>query len=100
MSRKREDGLVRLALLILAFAALVFFAYLWVNGRNKDVSNPNVEFKPPPKRSELQIREETFVWPIYGFKSARTRDLPTRLSPPFKPVWRFNANQLLEFSPI
>jgi outer membrane protein assembly factor BamB len=74
--------------------------YIWINGRNGDVSNPNVEFKPPAQRRELRIRPETFVWPIYGFKAARTRDLPTSLSPPFKPLWRFNANQLLEFSPI
>ncbi|MGH2906667.1 MAG: PQQ-binding-like beta-propeller repeat protein [Solirubrobacterales bacterium] len=100
MSRKREDGLLRLALLVLAAAAVIATGYIWINGRNGDVSNPSVEFKPPSQRHELNIREETFVWPIYGFKSARTRDLPTRLAPPFKPVWRFNANQLLEFSPI
>jgi outer membrane protein assembly factor BamB len=100
MSKKKEDGLVRLALLLLAGLAVFLGFYIWVSGRNGDVSNPNVEFKPPPKRHELSIRAETFVWPLYGFKAARTRDLPTKLEPPFKPVWRFNAHQLLEFSPI
>lgn len=100
MPKKRVDGLVRLASLILGFGALAAIFYIWVAGRNNDVSNPNVEFKAPTQRKELSIRDETFVWPIYGLKSARTRDLTVDLSPPFKPLWRFNANQLLEFSPI
>jgi outer membrane protein assembly factor BamB len=98
--KERVDGLVRFASLILALGALATVFYLWIAGRNSDVTNPNVEFKPPPARKELSIRAETFVWPIYGFKSARTRDFTAELSPPFKPLWRFNANQLLEFSPI
>jgi outer membrane protein assembly factor BamB len=98
--KKRVDGLVRLASLILAFGVLASIAYIWIAGRNSDVTNSDVEFKPPPARKELSIREETFVWPIYGFKSARTRDLTAELDPPFRPLWRFNANQLLEFSPI
>ena len=91
---------MRLALLLLAAAALVFAVYVWAEGRNGDVSNSDVEFKPPRAHHHLEIRAETFVWPLYGFKAARTRDLPTDLAPPFKPLWRFNANQLLEFSPI
>jgi outer membrane protein assembly factor BamB len=98
--KKRVDGLVRLASLTLALGVLAAVVYIWIAGRNSDVTNSNVEFKPPPARHELSIRPETFVWPIYGFKSARTRDLAAELDPPFKPLWRFNANQLLEFSPI
>lgn len=100
MPKKRVDGLVRFAALVLGLGVLAAVAFIWIGGRNGDVTNSDVEFKPPTERKELTIREETFVWPIYGFKSARTRDLPTELDPPFKPLWRFNANQLLEFSPI
>jgi outer membrane protein assembly factor BamB len=100
VSKKRVDGLVRFASLVLGLGVIVAVFYIWIAGRNSDVTNSNVEFKPPPQRKELSIREETFTWPIYGFKSARTRDLTATLDPPFKPLWRFNANQLLEFSPI
>ncbi|MFT4048374.1 MAG: PQQ-binding-like beta-propeller repeat protein [Solirubrobacterales bacterium] len=100
MPKKRVDGLVRLAALVLGLGVLAAIAFIWVSGKNGDVTNSDVEFKPPTQRKELTIREETFVWPIYGFKSARTRDLTVDLDPPFKSLWRFNANQLLEFSPI
>jgi len=100
VSTKRIDGLVRLATFLFLLGALVLIAFIWVNGRNKDVSNPDVEFNAPTKRSEVKIRPETFVWPIYGRKSARTRVLSARVAPPFTALWRFNANQLLEFSPI
>lgn len=100
MSRKRVDGLVRLSALALGIGMLAFIGYIWIAGRNKDVSNPNVEFKAPPKSKGVKIRPETFVWPIYGLKSDRRRALAADIKPPFKPLWRFNANQLLEFSPI
>lgn len=100
MPKKRVDGLVRLMTLVLAVGVLVAVAYIWVAGRNKDVSNPNVQFRSPNERHEMTIRQEKFVWPMYGRNAARTRDLPTDLDPPFRPLWRFNANQLLEFSPI
>jgi outer membrane protein assembly factor BamB len=98
--KKRVDGLVRLASLLLGLGVLAVIFYIWIAGRNGDVTNTDVEFRPPPPRKTLSIRAETFVWPIYGLKSARTRDLTTDLDPPFRPLWRFNANQLLEFSPI
>ncbi|MBJ7457630.1 MAG: PQQ-like beta-propeller repeat protein [Thermoleophilaceae bacterium] len=100
MPKKRVDGLVRFASLVLGLGALAAILYIWIAGKNSDVTNANVEFKPPPQRKALSIREETFTWPIYGFKAARTRDFTADLDPPFRPLWRFNANQLLEFSPI
>jgi outer membrane protein assembly factor BamB len=98
--KQRIDGLVRLVALVLGFAILVAILFVWINGRNADVANPNVEFKPPAQKHENPIRPETFVWPIYGRNPARTRQLSSGLAPPFRPLWRFNANQLLEFSPI
>lgn len=100
MPKKRIDGLVRFASLLLGFGAIAFVLFIWVSGRNSDVSNPDVEFAAPTTRSEVKIRPETFVWPIYGRKPSRTRTLAADVTPPFKPLWRFNANQLLEFSPI
>lgn len=100
ISRKREDGLVRLAAMVLAVGAVVTVGYIWINGRTADVSNPNVEFSDRPRRETPKMRAETFVWPIYGFDQARRRTLSARLKPPFESLWRFKAGQLLEFSPI
>lgn len=100
MSRAREDGLVRLAVAATIIGCLIFGAYIWINGRTSDVSNPDVAFEEPAKPKGVQIRPETFVWPIYGYQAARTRNLDADLKPPYKPLWRFNADQLLEFSPI
>lgn len=100
MPKKRVDGLVRLATLVLGVGALLAVLFIWVSGRNKDVSNPDVEFRAPAPSRGIAIRSETFVWPVYGLNAARTRDFTPRLDPPFRPLWRFNANQLLEFSPI
>ncbi|MBK5230892.1 MAG: PQQ-binding-like beta-propeller repeat protein [Thermoleophilia bacterium] len=98
--RRRENGLFQLAVTLLILGSLAATGYVWINGRTGDVSNPGVEFNEPSKRRQFNIRAETFVWPVYGYTAARTRDLPARVRPPFKPLWRFNANQLLEFSPI
>ncbi len=100
MPRKRVDGLVRFSALMLGIGVLAIMLYIWVAGKNKDVSNPNVEFKTPSKPRGVQIRPETFVWPVYGYKSDRQRALAADVGPPLRPLWRFNANQLLEFSPI
>lgn len=99
VTAQRKKGLRRLA--VLAGAVVVLGAVAaWVLTRNGDVSNPDVEFKPPPAPKRDAVAPETFVWPIYGYDRARTRALRVPLKPPFKPKWRFNANQLLEFSPI
>jgi outer membrane protein assembly factor BamB len=100
MSPQRKQGLIRLGVASFVFVAFAVVLGLWIHGRNDDVSNPGVEFKPPPPKREIKISPETFVWPIYGFKAARTRSLAASIGPPFKPLWLFNTNQLLEFSPI
>jgi outer membrane protein assembly factor BamB len=98
--KERVDGLVRLATLVLGFGAILAILFIWISGRNADVVNPDVEFKPPEQKRPAEVSPETFVWPIYGRNRARTRQLSTSLAPPLRPLWRFNANQLLEFSPI
>lgn len=100
ISRNREDGLVRLAVTLLIIGCFVAGGFIWINGRNADVSNSDVEFNDPDRRSPFRIRPEKFVWPIYGYDAARTRNLQSDMKPPFRQTWRFNANQLLEFSPI
>lgn len=100
MSRQRKEGLIRLAIALSALTVLGVALGIWIHERTKDVSNPGVEFNPPPPKKVFAIAPETFVWPIYGFRPARTRVQEANIGPPMRPLWRFNANQLLEFSPI
>ena len=82
-------------------ACIAIVLYIWIAGRNNDVTNPNVEFKPPTA-AQGAVRSARRPSPGRSTASnplARATSPPT-LEPPFKPLWRFNANQLLEFSPI
>lgn len=99
VSDQRKTGLKRLAWL-LAGLAVVIGLMTWFFVLPRDVTDPNVEFRQPPPRKKVTVKPETFVWPMYGYDRARTRSLGVDLKPGFKPLWRYNANQLLEFSPI
>ena len=69
--------------------------------RPGDVVNSGVTFKAKEESKQRKPREKTINWPLYGLNRARTRFLPARhLNPPFRDVWHFDAEQLLEFSPI
>lgn len=100
LPKKKVDGLVRLASLILALLVLISILWIALNGRTADVTNKDVEFDAAEKPAATVLRPETFVWPVYGYDSARRRALPAKIKPPLRPVWRYNTHQLLEFSPI
>ena len=99
--RRRRSLLVGALLLVLAVAALGAFAVLRPRG---DVSNPQVDFVPPPavtpEPREPKVRD-TFRWPMYGYTKDHTRAFkPAKpLRGPFKRVWRHRAPALLEFPP-
>jgi outer membrane protein assembly factor BamB len=82
-----------------AGAALV--AYL-VLKRPGDVVNTEATFKPEEvSKKKEKKKAETVNWPLYGLNRARTRYFPAKgLGPPFRMLWHFDAEQLLEFSPI
>lgn len=66
--------------------------------RPADVQNEDVPFKkePPPKPVV-----KTTNWTMFGFDRQRTRYLPAKgVKPPFKRIWKYGANPLLEFPPI
>jgi outer membrane protein assembly factor BamB len=73
-----------------------------------DVTNPNAEFQdtddqgaPPPEEPKKKRKGETFVWPDFGFTPNRARYLPTKLGPPFRPIWKYSGQrQLMEFPPV
>ena len=70
-----------------------------------DVTNENAEFQDtgeaaPPEQPPRKRKAETFVWPQFGYTRARTRYLPTKLGPRLRNLWKYRANELLEFPPI
>ena len=96
---------------VLAGAALVIVAllvaagiFVWIRkqeGRNVHGSS-TVEFVPtqpiaPPVPSP-ELRQTP--WPTYGFDAARTRFASgVNIGPPFRTIWTFRAQNLLEFPP-
>jgi outer membrane protein assembly factor BamB len=91
----------------LAFAVLVAAgagAYVLLSGG--DVSNPDVEFRAEPTETPAPAPAgkggDDFSWPLYGYTPTRRHYLAASksLRPPFKRRWSWNANSLLEFTPV
>ena len=58
-------------------------------------------FTPLPSGSPPTNPNDQGSWPTYGFDDARTRfDPAVTLRPPYRLVWRFRTNDLLEFPPV
>ncbi|HYM58009.1 MAG TPA: PQQ-binding-like beta-propeller repeat protein [Solirubrobacteraceae bacterium] len=99
-----------LALLLLTVGGAAA-AYVLVSDR--DVSNPDVEFRPEPtqtpvpdpavepKKGEKDPLDD-FVWAQYGYSKDRRRYLPASrsLRPPFWRKWSVTGKILLEFAPV
>jgi outer membrane protein assembly factor BamB len=95
----------------LFLAAAVFLALmagaagyvLWVKHEGHDIrGSPTVEFvdtRPPKAAAKALVRSRVY-WPTYGFDSSRLRfDPAARLRPPFRRIWTFHGQALLEFPP-
>jgi outer membrane protein assembly factor BamB len=75
---------------------------------------PHPKVKPPPVPTVVSAPHRlaqhrhhrpflsTFVWPSYGYNSARTRDFGARsgFGPPLRRGWTYNNFALLEFPPV
>jgi outer membrane protein assembly factor BamB len=102
--RSRRRLVIWLGLAAVLLVAAGAAAYVLFSGG--DVSNSNVEFRAEPTEtpspSPATKREDDFVWPLYGFSPTRRHYLaaPKTLRPPFKKTWSWNANSLLEFTPV
>jgi outer membrane protein assembly factor BamB len=86
-------------LLVIAGAAFAAYEH-WK--RPGDVSNGDVPFVQHHQKPKHKPAKPTLTnWPVYGLNPQRTRYLPAKhMGPPFKDVWHFPSDQLLEFSPI
>jgi outer membrane protein assembly factor BamB len=88
-----------LALLILAGAVAGYVLYKRYQSRNihgssteEFVTTEAAKPKPPP---------EGVVWPMYGFDQQRVRAVTGfGLRPPYRKLWSFRAEALLEFPPV
>src|SRR5215211_6659523 len=102
---------IAMVLLVSAAAAYV------LTQQEDDVSNPDVEFRAdepdePDEPAEEQEPEkpggkrtdpvDRFIWAHYGYTRDRRRYLPLKrpLRPPFREVWQYQGNVLLEFPPV
>ena len=98
-----------IVLLVLVGAAAAFV----VTREEGDVSNPDVEFRdepaatPEPEQEPAEPGKKTdpvdrFIWSHYGYTRDRRRYLPLKKPPrpPFKEIWQYQGNVLLEFPPV
>jgi outer membrane protein assembly factor BamB len=101
-SRRRIVIWVGLAVFLLLAAGAG--AYVLLSGG--DVSNPDVEFRAEPTETPAPTPDpkgaDDFTWPQYGYTPTRRHYLAASksLRPPFKRRWSWNANSLLEFTPV
>lgn len=94
-----------IALAVVAAIALIAFNEL---KRPDDVSNPNVPFEEPvkeqkgkQKKGEQKPKDRTVNWPTFRLNPQRTGYLPVNgIRPPFKRVWKYGDQPLLEFPPV
>ena len=114
--QERKRRLRRIVLVLgIALLVLVGGAAAYVVTREEgDVSNPDVEFRDEPDAtpdSEQEPEEaggtktdpvDRFIWSHYGYTRDRRRYLPLKhpLRPPFKEIWQYQGNVLLEFPPV
>src|SRR5215216_1460946 len=114
--QERKRRLRRIVLgLGIALLALVGAAAAYVVSREeRDVFNPDVEFRDEPAATPDAEEEpaepgknkadpvDRFIWSHYGYTRDRRRYLPLKkpVRPPFKEIWQFQGNVLLEFPPV
>src|SRR3954454_23110090 len=105
---KRRWPLVLAVVVVLAGIGGLITYNTWVKAPG-DVTNEDAEFQdtteqaPPPPEPEPKKRKrgETFVWADFGYSPNRARYLEAKLTPPFKPIWKYRGDrQLIEFPPV
>lgn len=84
---------------MLLAAAVVAGGLLYLDSKQSKLTlGPGAAGGPEP--SEGESKTSKFVWPTFGYDRARTHQVPSRLEPPFKRVWRVRpTGELLEFPP-
>ncbi|MFL5955218.1 MAG: PQQ-binding-like beta-propeller repeat protein [Gaiellaceae bacterium] len=97
----RKRLLLGAAVVVLATTGAALAYYLHVQQQARDIKGSStVEFvtteaaPPPPK-------EPGIAWPAYGYDRERQRFASSiSLAPPYRRVWTFRAQSLVEFPPV
>jgi len=96
-------------LLIVAGGAVVLLAAaagayaLWIRHEGRDIRGSSreefVRTQTAEAPAKAPVRQGVY-WPTYGFDARRLRfDPASRLRPPFRRIWTFHGQALLEFPP-
>ncbi len=85
-------------IVILIGAVAAFVVYRQHQGRNVHGSS-TVEFVTTEPAAPV-AKEEGVLWPMFGYTEQRDRYAPGLVArPPFRAIWRYRAQSLLEFPP-
>ena len=86
---------------LLALAVVVAAAFALVRHRQgEDVrGSSTVEFVPIDPPAPTKPKEPGVAWPTYGFSNDRLRVVGFRHRPPYRRIWTFRAQALVEFPP-
>src|SRR5918999_4706353 len=113
--RKRRVRRVVLGVGVLLVVLVGAAAAFVVSREPDDTFDPDVEFREEPAATpepELEPEEpgkkkktrrvDRFIWAHYGYTRDRRRYLPLSKPPrpPFKEIWQYQGNVLLEFPPV
>lgn len=94
---------VVVAIVLMLVAVSSVMAVIALLKRPADISNPDVAFEvqtsEPIKAANRPDRRVD--WPRYGYDIERTKFLNAqRVKPPFRKLWSYKQDQLIEFAPI
>jgi outer membrane protein assembly factor BamB len=107
-TRKLPRRAIGAGVLVLVLVLPAVAVLLVLRGQG-DVSNPDVTFldttESTPHTAPGRGRhpsDDGFEWPVYGYRTTRTHDLPLRVTPrpPYHQAWALRGRVLLEFSPV
>jgi len=97
---RSNRGMWLLAGVLVVVAVVVLVYAIHEHDKPGNTVNPNVTFvKPTTTTPATSVAANNFLWPIYGYDNARTKDFTgeSGLVPPFKTAWSLGGNALLEF---
>lgn len=97
--RKWILGGAGIVVLALVAAGGGYYLYVKHAGRNIHGSS-TVEFIPTAAPPAPPKPKAGVSWPMYGGDEARVRVADSELAPPFRRVWTFHAQSLVEFPPV
>jgi outer membrane protein assembly factor BamB len=89
-------AIVAVAAVLVAVTAVVAGVLYLESKQSRLTVGAGAQTEPAPAAP----KPSAFVWPTFGYDSARTHNVPRDLSPPFRQLWRARpTGKLLEFTP-